>query len=679
MSCYFRLQGHHQFKKSSNFIKLQTALIFLGFVTPSFSHAAIAEPPRSHWGSVASAGDCASLLRTLNEELQRVYAGHIERQWELDTGLAQGSLVEEGIQAAQKAYEAWVQDPSHLELLDSALWNTDLGTDLRVINGLRAWQVYFRANQTEDAPTHRQHLSLLDQEVATALEIKAIVSGYQDPEKGFIRVPPSGFFPLIGVNPQEPIRRAAFEGLRAYERELAERYRKLVPERQKLARLAGDSGFYAHKLKIYDGGMSEEWLFELFDRLEKETRPQSQQVNERLRREKGNDAFLPWNYPYSTTGVFSTALRPYFGMDTVLRGWATSIARSGIDFKGARITIDLFERKGKKNNPFMHVAAPSFYNLSSKNFQSGSFYVSLNANPTKPALAMAQGLYHESGHVASFANTTGIYTPMQSGFEARPPTSRSALEVSARLMEYYRGDAIHFKRYARNSKGEPMPDQLIENYLVEQQLAMASGIRLKMAMPYFERAVYQMRESDLTVENILAKAREVENMLLGRDSTIPLLIYDHHYNFASAASHHDYLIASMAAYQIWAALEARFGVIVDNPEVGPYLEENFWKLGNTKSLDEILIKLTGSPLQPNALIKMINRSEEDIRQDIRRKLALANQPSFRSTYPELNAVFVFTDGNDIIATTEYGDSFDSVIDQVMLWAERHKDRFQPKR
>ena len=68
-------------------------------------------------------------------------------------------------------------------------------------------------------------------------------------------------------------------------------------------------------------------------------------------------------------------------------------------------------------------------------------------------------------------------------------------------------------------------------------------------VPYFESALYQMSDDDLTPERVLALARDTERRVLGIESPRPLLAIPHLLNQESAASYQGYLLAYMAVSQ----------------------------------------------------------------------------------------------------------------------------------
>ncbi|PNG62662.1 hypothetical protein TSOC_015455, partial [Tetrabaena socialis] len=65
-------------------------------------------------------------------------------------------------------------------------------------------------------------------------------------------------------------------------------------------------------------------------------------------------------------------------------------------------------------------------------------------------------------------------------------------------------------RYACNRSGEVIPWQVIADGITATQPYDVFMLRSLIVVPYFEKALYELPESELTVERLLALADEVE-------------------------------------------------------------------------------------------------------------------------------------------------------------------------
>lgn len=71
-----------------------------------------------------------------------------------------------------------------------------------------------------------------------------------------------------------------------------------------------------------------------------------------------------------------------------------------------------------------------------------------------------------------------------------------------------------------------------------------------LAVPYFERALYEADEETLTPAGLLALADEVEERLQGGLSPRPLLSVPHILADESSCYYHGYVLAEMAVHQV---------------------------------------------------------------------------------------------------------------------------------
>ena len=177
-------------------------------------------------------------------------------------------------------------------------------------------------------------------------------------------------------------------------------------------------------------------------------------------------------------------------------------------------------------------------------------------------------LMHEGGHAAHFANVVS-YTPLAS--QERAPTSVAYAETQSMFLDALVGDAAWLARYARNGAGEAVPWPVVEAHARATRPYAVFGLRAMLAVSFFEKALYELPDDQVTPARVAALADEVEVAIEGGPSPRPLLSVPHILADESSAYYQGYTLAEMAVHQTRAALRARFGQLVDDARVGPAL------------------------------------------------------------------------------------------------------------
>jgi hypothetical protein len=173
-----------------------------------------------------------------------------------------------------------------------------------------------------------------------------------------------------------------------------------------------------------------------------------------------------------------------------------------------------------------------------------------------------------------------------------------------------------------------------------------------LAVSYFERALYELDDTDVTPARLLELARDVERELLFFElgSPRPVLSIPHLLANDSSAYYHGYVLATVALEQTKAYLLRVHGHIVDNPIVGRDLAEKYWEPGNAVGFFEYVESLTGSPLSADALGEVVSRTPDQAVEDARRAIArLADVPRFESPI-DLDCRFSAVHGNEQIVS-----------------------------
>ena len=130
------------------------------------------------------------------------------------------------------------------------------------------------------------------------------------------------------------------------------------------------------------------------------------------------------------------------------------------------------------------------------------------------------------------------------------------------------------------------------------------------AVPFFEKALYELAEADVTPARVQALADEVETRIQGGLTARPLLAVPHILSDESSAYYHGYVLAEMSVYQTRAHFMAKYGSIVDNERVGRDLEDVYWAPGNGENFRDLVQRMTGQPLSADAWVADLEVSLE---------------------------------------------------------------------
>ena len=393
------------------------------------------------------------------------------------------------------------------------------------------------------------------------------------------------------------------------------------------------------------------WKPELDD-LARRTAPRMQAELTAFEKAKGPGSLDPWNFQFLRSGELTRELDPYFGFAPALERWGRSFAALGVKYRGATLTLDLVDRKGKYENGFMHGPGPGFFDEGE--WRSARINFTANAVPGQPGsgLRAAETLFHEGGHAAHFSN---ILSDAPCFAQEFAPTSIAYAETQSMFMDSLLSDADWRSRYAVDGAGRPMPVELIEKAIREGQPFRGFEVRALLTIPFAERALYEIPDDELTPERVLAEFRRVERELQGLSSGIrPVLAVPHLLAGESSAYYHAYVLARMAVSQTRHFFLERDGHLCDNPRVGPDLAQHYWAPGNAETFQETLISLTGKPLSADSLVadcdQTVDQACAEAREAIRR---IGQVPRFEGPV-DLDAKIRVIHGREEVASTERG-------------------------
>ncbi len=204
-------------------------------------------------------------------------------------------------------------------------------------------------------------------------------------------------------------------------------------------------------------------------------------------------------------------------------------------------------REGKYSNGFCHWPQCAYFDTEGKFKPSQTNFTSL-ATPS----AVGSGntalvtLMHEGGHAAHFAN---IVQGSPFFAQERAPTSVAYAENQSMFLDSVCSDAAWLAKYARNKDGSPIPWDLLEEGIRAKSPYAVLSLRAMLAVPFFEKALYETPEDELTAESVQTLADKIEAEIQGGMSPRPLLSVPHLLSDEASCYYHGYVLAEMAVHQ----------------------------------------------------------------------------------------------------------------------------------
>jgi hypothetical protein len=568
---------------------------------------------------------------------------------------------------AEVAVNRFLQDPDRLAKL-RAIERTGAGTDAEQ-RVLRGWIAMFAAHTIEKPEARKLSEEIVAAEQELQGKRRGMKLGLADPRTGFEPASSVKLALVMRTDPDGARRRAAFEGLRSIEDfVLGTNFLEIVKMRNRLGRSLGYEDYYDWRVSVTER-MSKRELFAILDDLARRTAPRMRTELAAFEKAKGAGALDPWNFLYLRAGELTRELDPYFGFAPALERWGRSFAALGVKYRGATLTLDLVDRAGKYENGFMHGPGPAFFDAGT--WRAARINFTANAVPGQPGsgLRAAETLFHEGGHAAHFSN---ILSDAPCFAQEFAPTSIAYAETQSMFMDSLLGDADWRSRYAADAAGRPMPLELIEKAIREEQPFRGFEVRTLLTIPFAERALYELPDAELTPERVLAEFRRVERELQGLSSGVrPVLAVPHLLAGESSAYYHAYVLAKMAVFQTRAFFQTRDGHLCDNPRVGPDVAKHYWAPGNAVSFQDTLVSLTGKKLSADALVASCDRSVDQACAEARGAIErIATVPRFEGPV-DLDAKIRVIHGREEVASTERG-GFAGAAKDFAAWIRKQE-------
>jgi len=611
----------------------------------------------------------SDVAKALNDLKDRYCALHTAKEdlfWETKMGLADDPHEAQSRSAkAEKAWNAFLQSPERLAELRTLEGEASDGEEREIVGG---WIAMLSAHVVESADARKLSEEIVEREADLARARGGMDLGYVDPTTGaHVRASSNRLALIARTSDDVKLRKAAWEGLRSIEGYVLDNgFLDIVKLRNRLARSLGYEDYYDWRVQVVEH-MTKKRLFESLDDLAQRTQASTDRALAAFAGKHGAGALDPWSFSYLRSGSITEKLDPYFGFGSALRRWGRSFAALGVRYRGATLTLDLIDREGKYENGFMHGPEPAFFD--------GGTWRPARINFTANAVVGQVGaghravgtLFHEGGHAAHFANIQKKAPCFSQEFA---PTSVGYAETQSMFMDSLIDDAAWQTRYAENGAGEPMPLELVEELIREQQPFKGWDQRAMLTVPFAERALYEIADDELTPDRVLSTFREVEQRLQGLTSgTRPVLAVPHLLAGESSAYYHGYVLAEMAVYQTRRFFLERDGYLADNPRVGPDLASHYWAEGNARGFDQTLQELTGRALSADALVAAANATPEEVFADALAGVERMTNIPTQSGPVELDATIRVMHGREQVASTEDG-GFEEACEAFESWIAR---------
>lgn len=291
--------------------------------------------------------------------------------------------------------------------------------------------------ESEEAKTLRAEATKIEGQLESArnkLTLGATIDGK------FEEMSSVGLRNKVRVDPDEKVRKACYEGLNKIGDFVTENgFVELVKVRNRMAKALGFIDFYDYKVTNAEG-FGKIRLFEILDTLEEGTRPIMEAARKRFADEKGgSNALEPWNQGFLMAGDVTRRMDPYFPFEKSVEQWGRSFAAMNISYRGAKMDLDLLDRKNKYSNGFCHWPQPAWVKPDGS-FQPSTTHFTSLADPSAvgSGLTGLTTLMHEAGHAAHFAN---IEMPSPLFSQERSPTSVAYAELQSMFLDSLVDDA----------------------------------------------------------------------------------------------------------------------------------------------------------------------------------------------------------------------------------------------
>jgi oligoendopeptidase F len=606
----------------------------------------------------AAATPAQSFVDQINADYEELHRSFEMQFWGTKMALADDKYSVTELTRTKGEMESFLADESKLaqvrQLLQDTLPDDPIVVTLKMLE--RSFGCYImESEEAKELRTQATELEGTLESERNDLVLGATIDGT------FEEMSSVGLRSKIRVAQDESVRKACFEGLtKIGDFVTSNGFPDLVKTRNKMAKALGYQDYYDYKVTQAEGFGKDE-LFQILDTLEQGTRPIMESARDKFAKEKGGanaSPLEPWNLSFLMAGDVTRKMDPYFPFEKAIEQWGRSFSAMKISYRGAQMDLDLLDRKRKYSNGFCHWPQPAWVKPDGTWQPATTHFTSL-ADPSAigSGLTGLTTLMHEAGHAAHFAN---IEMPSPLFSQERAPTSVPYAELQSMFLDSLVGDAAWRAKYAISREGEPLPWELVQADLEASHPYKVFALRGMIAVPYFEKALYEMEDEEITAESITELADKIEKDIQGGLSPRPLLSVPHLLSDEASCYYHGYVLAEMAVHQTRNFFMERDGYIVDNPQVGPTLTEQYWKVGNSQPFLWLVEKCTGKALSGHAWISELKQDIGDLLKEEKESYVKARAQVEGSTPTDtvdLDMRIRIVDGDTVLADTLEDDSF----------------------
>ena len=380
-------------------------------------------------------------------------------------------------------------------------------------------------------------------------------------------------------------RKEIYEALNGGGELIAKDLVKLVKIRNKFAVKKGYPDYFTMVLKE-SYNVDKDKLFKLLDDLAVQTEKTSKKFYMQ-HYQKLADAFnisvdklRPWHYGLvMEDNPFKQANKYIKNKDDLLPLTKKLYEKMGWDIDKMPIQYDIFPRENKNQHDIcFRIDCPND--------------IRILANLREEDMNSIEVLNHEDGH-AVYDNGISNHIP----YLDRGPASSAATEAVAMLME-----SLPYRENQFLQENLNMPKALAEKLEKKRKEYLVHFVRAYLLLINFEKEMYENPNQDL----------DKLWFNLGKkycNKNIPEKTTNEWANISHFLTHpgylQNYLRAEIMAAQIYKSVTDKFGPMTQNPQVANYFTTKMFKPGSILTEDEVLIRLTGSPLKPDAFSEQI--------------------------------------------------------------------------
>ena len=459
-------------------------------------------------------------------------------------------------------------DPDALAGIEAALQEGVLDPLLR--RQLEVLRLSFRGNQMDEERRVRL--------VQLMSSVESDFANYR-PEIEGRAVSDNDIEHILRSSNDERLRRRAWEASKEIGGVVAGRVLELARLRNQAARDLGYADYYRMGLELQE--ISEQWLFEVMDELERLTEEPFQEwkgeLDGRLARRFATDEVRPWHYadPFFQTpppdgavsldGLLNEASAPALALET--------FAPWGVDLSEVLAASDLYPKGRKCQHAFcLHVDR-----------MKGDVRILANVVPGERWIEI---MLHESGHAAY-----DLCIETRLPYVLRRPAHTFVTEAVALLA----GRLVRSPRWlvevadVARAEVEEMQDRLARASAVQSLLFARWGL----VVVHFERELYSDPEADLS-ERWWELVQRFQGVAPPGRSHPDWAAKIH--VAAAPVYYHNYLLGEVFASQLEALCERECGGLVGVSAAGELLRQRLFRPGALMRWDALIEETTGARL-----------------------------------------------------------------------------------